>query len=327
MIYTFGYAKQKLAKFVDSGSCPTNPNVGERINEAIENILLIEDWHLTLQKMRFFVKNDSFPLPHFVERIVTCRFDIGVPGRVNSKFFEFMEGGPLNDKWDQSGMKALLDLGDNHATMFEVPRDKTLHLIALTDSIADANLALSIRMKTTKDHDAAETLPVSPWKGLVEGTILWDTLAFSSLPVTAIDSLVKPMTTGYITLLAVDKTTKETWMLAKYHPHETNPGFRRYGLMNAAPDADGTQVEINAIVKMRYVPAINDNDPLLVQNMPALKAMIQALRENDSGKFETGMAFKKECIWLLKQQLAKAEPNGNEFTIESDHGFGGIGSV
>ena len=334
MIFTFGYAKQKLAKFVDSGKCPDNPVVEERINEAIDYMLGIEDWHLTTQKMRFFTSRNVIVLPYFAERMIAARPDISMEdprgkyvGHIFSRTYEFMEHGPLNSMSDGSGMESLVDMGDGHSTMFEIDRGVQVKLAAFSTDVADASLTLNIRGSMALGHDAMTSgssgiiLKINRWRKGEEGNIDSATYRTSSQFIEEVSHVVKPVTKGYITLLAIDPVTNKTWFLAKYHPHEEVPGFRKYKVMNPN-STDGTCW--TGMVKMRYVPAINDNDPLLIQNMPALTSMIMALRERDAGNLEKKIAHTKDMLWLLKQQQTVNETKGNEFQIVDDFGMGDI---
>jgi len=334
MIFTFGYAKQKLAKFVDSGACPDNEVVADRINEAVNYILGIEDWHLTTQRMRFYTSRNVIVLPYFAERIINCRPDVSMDdargmyaGQIFSRTYEFMEHGPLNTMSDGSGLQALADLGDGYCTMFEADRDLQCHLAAFSTEPEDIGRNMEVRGTALLGHELltlgspGQTVKINRWRGGIEGDIDQATYKKSEGLVNEVSHVVKPVTKGYITLLAIDPLTNKTFFLAKYHPHETVPGFRRYKVIN--PDmVNGTCW--TAMVKLRYVPATHDNDPLLVQNMPALKAMIQALRENDAGNLEKKIAFTKDCLWLLKQQQSVNETRENEFQIVDDFGMGDI---
>lgn len=334
MIFTLGYAKEKLAKFVDGGACVNNEAVVDRINEAVNYLLGIEDWHLTIQKMRFFTTNNVIVLPHFAERITACRPDLSMDdargryvGQVFSRTYEFMEHGPLNSLTDGSGLQALIDLGDGYPTMFEIDTAVQVKLAAFSTEQEDSGKMIEVRGSTLMSHNlltggqSGQALRINRWKNGIEGDINANTYQTSLSTVTEVSSLVKPVTKGYITLLAIEPVTNKTWFLAKYHPHEVVPGFRRYKVMN--PDLENGTCW-TAMVKMRYVPATHDNDPLLIQNMPALKAMIQALRENDAGNLDKKIAFTKDCLWILKQQQSVNETKENEFQIIDDFGMGDI---
>jgi hypothetical protein len=248
-------------------------------------------------------------------------------GSIFSKTYEFMEHGPLNSLSDSSGLQALVDMGDGHSTMFEIDRGVQVKLAAFSTEVADASLTLEIRGSTLLAHElltsgeSGQLIRINQWRKGIDGDIDAATYSKSVNFVNEVSSVVKPITKGYVTLLAIDPVTNKTWFLAKYHPHETVPGFHKYRVLN--PDCtDGTCW--TGMVKMRYVPASHDNDPLLVQNMPALKSMVQALRENDAGNLEKKIAFTKDCMWLLKQQQIVNETKSNEFEIKDDFGMGDI---
>jgi hypothetical protein len=334
MIITLGYAKQKLAKFVDSGKCVDNPVVVDRINEAIDYLLGIEDWKLTVQRMRFYTSRNMIVLPYFAERLVAARPDISMDdnrgrnvGRIFSRTYEFLEGGPLTALSDASGLQALTDMGDGYPTMFEIDTASSVKLACFSTESADVGKVMEIRGATTNEHDLLTGgtpgffVRINRWKSGIEGDIDVASFQTSAKVVKEVTHVVKPITTGYVTLLAFDPATNKTWILAKYHPQETVPGFHKYKVLN--PDCtNGTCW--TALVKMRYVPAVYDNDPLLIQNMAALKGMILALREQDAGNLEKKIAHTKDVLWLLKQQMSIGETKESEFTISDGFGMGDI---
>jgi hypothetical protein len=273
-------------------------------------------------------------LPYFAERITACRQDVSMDdatgmkaGHVFSRTYEFMEHGPLSSLRDGSGLADLVDAGDNHPTFFEIDNDYDLRVAAFSTIQDDAGLIIQLRATTTNAQEivtgtqAGINIPINRWRRGVEGDIEAATYRVSSRYIKEISSVLKPVTQGYVTLLAIDDTTKKTWFLAKYHPMETNPGYHKYRVINPNCE-DGTCW--TAMVKMRYVPAVSDADPLLIQNMPALTSAILMLRERDAGNLEKKIAHAKDMLWLLKQQQAAKETKENEFEIRDDFGMGDI---
>jgi hypothetical protein len=334
MIFTLGYAKTQLAKFVDNGLCSDNTEVIARINEAIMQLLLLEDWQLTVQRMKFHTHLGMITLPYFVDKIVACRFDdasgSAQVGTVWSKYYEFMEGGPLTVEADCSGLQNLIDWGDGWSTAFDIDRASTVKLVAFSPATADALKVLRIRGVSKAGNELGALglrgaeLPINYWMAGVEGDVDMAGLIVSDDDVIEITQVIKPETVGYVSLYTIDPVTNAMTFLSKYHPSETNPGYHRYKIKNVDED-NGT--DIPALVKVRYVPAVEDDDPLLVQNVPALKAMLQALSAKDAGNVALGREYATECLWLLGKQMANAEPNSNEFQVQDQFGLGGIGSV
>lgn len=337
MIFTLGYAKQKLARFIDAGSTPDPDQIVERINEAIMNILMIEDWHLTVQRMRFFVSQDLLVLPYFAERIVAARPDVSMTdergtgyGHVWSKYYEFLEGGPLQPKEEPTGLQDLIDLGDGHATMYDIDRASTSLLVAFSKAQADAGQVIHVRGSRPTQRELMSTssngtsFVINRWKDGVEGEIDYDNMQTSLMEVSDVSHLVKPVTADYVSLFAYNSSTHALSFLANYHPRETAPGFHRYRVQNADLQNGNAWT---TLVKMRFVEATADTDPLLIQNIPAIKAMLLAIRENDLGNMTQKIAYTKDCMWLLGQQLKQNEPTENEFTIEDKYGFGSVEDI
>jgi len=160
-----------------------------------------------------------------------------------------------------------------------------------------------------------------------------------------ITSVVKPVTKGYVYLSAYAPDPLVRFDLATYHPDETNPYYRRYrvtaicqcktALTNCALCAykdtcaaytncalTGTTTTppytATALVKLRYLPLTHDNDPLLIQNLPAIKMMLQAIRRLDAGDFPTGKAFETSAVNTLLEQVDDIEPQSNQIQIETN---------
>lgn len=334
MIFTLGYAKTALARFVDGALTPGSTAATDAINEAIMRILMIEDWALTLQRMRFFAAGDLLVLPAFGERIVAARPDLSLAnsqgrnvGHVWGRTYEFIDGGPLGAQTDSYGLRDLIDLGDGYPTIFDPDRVTTGKLAAFSTEQDDAGLLLHIRGYTPEQREVLTagasgiSLAINRWKDGVEGDVTSETLTTSTMKFTDITHLVKPATKGHVHLFSVADDSSMRF-LGIYGPKETVPGFHRYRIRN--PDTtNGTAW--TCLVKMRYIPATSDNDPLLVQNVPAIKMMLLAMRSEDQELMDKKIAFTKDCMWWLGQQKKQVEPTDGTFSVEDSYGMGDIG--
>jgi hypothetical protein len=132
-----------------------------------------------------------------------------------------------------------------------------------------------------------------------------------------IDAVFKPITKGYVTLLAYDPLTFQTYFLSKYRPDETAPRYRRYRITNRF---SGTGSSILCLCKLAHVPLYEDDDIMLVQNMDAMVDMADALETRS-----ISLSASKEYEMLALGELAaekrdKTAPN-QFVTVE---GSGGI---
>jgi hypothetical protein len=100
--------------------------------------------------------------------------------------------------------------------------------------------------------------------------------------VTKIESVTRQATQGMAYLFEYDPTTTALRNLSTYEPNETNPRYRRSRIHNfphGKLDANGIQWrQVEALVKLEFIPVVNDRDFLLIDNFDAIKFMIQAIK-------------------------------------------------
>lgn len=111
---------------------------------------------------------------------------------------------------------------------------------------------------------------------------------------TSITSVVREATEGMAYLYEYDTVTTALRMLAIYEPGETNPRYRVsriQGTVNEYEDANGIHWRsIEALVKLAFIPVVNDRDFLLIDNLDALKFMIQAIKCEEANDDQTAEA-------------------------------------
>lgn len=119
---------------------------------------------------------------------------------------------------------------------------------------------------------------------------------------------------GMSYLYQVDKDNGDLLDLAAYQPGETSPAYRVSRLANSCSigsrtDAYGRHIrQAEALVKLQYVPALVDEDFLMLDNLDALKLGIQALRAeeaNDDTQSQIKLAL---AIKELNMELRDRNP-------------------
>ena len=324
MIYTLNDGRNFCGTAVGAGSCDTDEQ-DAAINRAQEHLLNKSDWKLTVRRIRIQVCNHWISLPREIEKIIAVTMD-HVPVLAQSKYWEFLEGGPGRiDQYTDTNSKDLVDMG-NYPCFADIDCDKTRKLVAFSTEEEDEELTFSIRGRTAYNREIltngipGETLAINRWKDGVEGT--FENISNATLSTTYyrfIDSIVKPVTKGYVTLYAYDPdatVANEDPMLLQlgiYHPDETQPSYRRYRLINKN-DSSGDLVI--ALAKMAHVPLKRANDPLLIQNLEALKFMCQAQHKWDTESIAAGDPYEAKAIQSLEDQLNNYDQTQSEFTVE-----------
>lgn len=152
-----------------------------------------------------------------------------------------------------------------------------------------------------------EMLKICPWQNGVEGQINGNLINsyVSSNEFLKIKSINKPATVGYVTLYAIDQTTSGMWLLGKYGPSETQPGYRRYRIMGKSCEVEGM---INLMVKLRYEPCVHDTDLLLIQSIPALQYMCKALHHIDNENMVDGVQYQQMALRILDKRQTNSNP-------------------
>jgi len=336
MRITLGQARTFLAPFVGSGLTATNPKVVSAINEAIMRLLPKVSAEGTMGRMRFYVNNGTITMPREVQTLRRVNVDAN-PVNIFSRWYEFLNYGPGTMDDNESSTNDFIDLGDGFCTHSDVHTARQILVVAGAEEqdktiriIGNDENGLEVRT----NNEPGEAVPIR--KGLP---------AYTVNKFSAITSVVKPKTNGYVYLSAYAPDPLVRYDLATYHPDETNPMYRRYrvtaicqcksALTNCAlcefkdtcaaytncaltEDSTTPPYTVTALVKLRYLPLTYDTDPLLIQNLPAIKMMLQAIRRLDAGDFATGKAFETSSVNTLLEQVDDIEPQSNQIQIETN---------
>lgn len=118
--------------------------------------------------------------------------------------------------------------------------------------------------------------------------------AQTQFQVSSFDGIWKDQTVGDILLYQTDATTGAQVLLSRYGPNETNPAYRRYFInqlpcgcapcpplnpcLNTLTPPAPVFVQVTALCKYEYQPALRLTDPLIIGNIPALIEEAQSIR-------------------------------------------------
>ena len=317
MIFTLADAKEFCAKYVADGRAEDDTLVLDTINEAMMILVNEGDWKNTVRTMRFNVTNNSFSMPNEVETILQVAFD-STPANVRSRAYEYLEGGPgvLNCS-NTIAQQDIVDMGDGFPTFW--PIGGTLrNLIAISDSMDDNGKTMRVQGYTSYKNKVlptapGEDVPIMNWRGGEEGRLNSVAMVYSEQQYIEISSIVKPVTAGYISLYAIDTDTNNMWVLGKYHPDETQPSYRRYKITGRF---SYTQIDcITCRVKLRYVPLKYDQDVLLIQNLPALRAMCQSIHQRNLGNVQDALLRQGDATRMLDKQLENVRLPNHDYNV------------
>ena len=323
MRHTLSDTRALVKQFVDSGSC-RNEVIDARINEALERLMDAGDWECLRRLIRLNVLNQTFVLPPEVEKILWVDTN-GVPGKLFGQPYQFMSSGvgdlDYRGNCYGSGFRDVVDLGDHWSVMYAIPASAgNLPLVAVSSDATDVGVPITARCRDAAHTvmDLALTVQGIPagvaaldWYGNWEADGLLDAgLTVPTDLVSHVDQLVKPVSAGTITLLAVDEENEVYYKLATYYPATTHPQFRRYRLTNFHPDTTVTtddetcagSTDVLALVRLRFVPLVNATDELPIDSIQALKLMVMAIREENAGNLQGALNYSAQAIKVLSDR-------------------------
>jgi len=318
-------ARNFCAKFCKNGLLPESDEVIDVLNEATQILMQKGNWKHTVRKMRMCVSNFTFAVPRDVETILKVNFE-EFPANVWSMGYEFMDSGPGTLLYgNDTPASDVVDLGDGWPTFWPIGATAR-KIMAFSTEASDSGKQMRVQgyddmaMKINPTTPG-ELLTINQWQGGVEGSLNHSLIngALSTNEFQEITSIIKPETAGYVTLYAYDPSSYNMWILGKYEPYETQPGYRRYRITAT----EYTEAEaITALVKLRYIPMRSNYDFLPIQHLPALKLMCKALHQFDHGDPQKGLIYQAKAVQMLDEQLLNANPPSNEIDVDVDFGFG-----
>jgi len=325
--YTLGDAKTLIGRYADSGGCSAATMV-LRLNEACQRLIPKADWVHTTQLVRIRTDRQTFPLPREFSSI--RQVSVGdVPVQVWYQAYELMPAGPgeVRSYDSGTGMKPLIDLG-LHPTMYDLPASESFgsgsngvseralgpgySVAAFSTAGEDVGREIQVfgtdrylaeHGTTSGAFTPSESVRINSWAQGIEGTIagpLIDVLQSTRL-YRHLSSWIKPVTTGHISLFAVNSALNYLWFLAKAHPDDTAPAWRRFRLVNQQAQDDSAN--ILALCKRGALQMSRDDDVLPLQNLTALKLMLMAITKENAGDLERAVALEALAVKSLQEQL------------------------
>lgn len=334
MRITLAQAKTFLAPYVGTGLMSTNPKVIDGINEAQMRLMPKLPAEGTIARFRFWINNGTLTMPREIQSLRRVNVDES-PVSIFSRWYEFLNYGPGTMEDNTSCYNDFLDLGDGFCTHSD-PHTPYNILVTASQTENDKTIRLM-----GQDENGREIRSADGPGEVIE--INHGLPKYSVNKFSCITNVVKPKTNGYVYLSLYNVDPALRYDLATYHPDETNPCYRRYRvtaicqctsrLTNCALceyrttcaaytnclTTDSSTIPpytVTALAKLRFIPATYDTDVLFIQNLPALKAMLQGIRWYDANDIKRGAAYEAMATGLLTEQLNDSEPEDNQIDFE-----------
>ncbi len=317
---TYGSVRSQLARVcAATGVAASDSRVMEYTNLAIEELMTVQLWPTVVDRIRFTLSHKKFVLPSDYDRCLYLTVDC-VPIQMMSPWMEFVgyglellnslpsAGTGLNEqRW-----AGVLDK-DEAATFEERPRDGNTYfprVFGQTDERVDGVRPSIIIQGYDANGDWIRTSDGAG--GFIDGVsieINGDTAPFyiqSTQSFSYVTATIKPVTKRNVMLWAFTQDASVSWYIGQYANVDTTPRYRQYSIPGLWFQADQTPIKtVVARCLRKYVPIREDNDWLLISNLPALLSMVQAIYYRTANDFQNYVLYRQGAVQILREE-AKA---------------------
>lgn len=271
------------------GKCRTNLGaISVEVNKAQRRLILAggeTGWWGTWNRITFNVSqaNPFVTLPFTLARIINLTV-CDKPINLRNEFYELMPAGP---GIPNTSLPTQMGCGqiEGHArgafpTNIDISPTNQKVRVYISDVRDRAVHRILIKGKDQNGNGIYSTDAQNTVDGFY---ITFDTpFADSAFQVSQITGIVKDPTFGDVILKQVDVTTGVEVTLARYTPDEIAPAYQRYFITKlpsgCCPPASTATVQLTAMAKLEFVPALRPSDFLLIGNIEAIGEEMQALR-------------------------------------------------
>jgi hypothetical protein len=119
-----------------------------------------------------------------------------------------------------------------------------------------------------------------------------------------VDRVAKDLTAGYITCQQ-DDNNGTLLPLSVYQPSETSPQYVKVKLamFTIAPGL------LDVLARLSFIPALNDNDLVLVESQDAIRDMVLSIRKKEAGDLAAAAALERSAMLELNHQMRTRFPD------------------
>lgn len=313
-VLTLGDCKTSREINAVVGKCSTSQEFVDIVNEACRLLLRRGDWSGTVIPIHVCAKRGCVTWPRYVQTVRelnVCR----VPVPIFNKWYEFMVGGWRFCSSTFGGLVCSMTeqtTAPTHTDIFGDGRYVRFYATVLADlgkTIQIFGVDNNGQTLRTKNADGT-------WS---EGITLTLAKPFVSTAtfVRRIDRVIKQKTNANVYGYAYDPVADVLEDIAVYEPSETKPSYIRYKLqfpLLASNPSTGSATNcaaehgVVALVKLKFIPVEVDTDVVLIQNIDALKRLIQSIRFGEQGKYTIARNFETDAVRELNLELRNDNP-------------------
>jgi len=316
---TLAKAKDSSIKNV-SGVCVDKPGFLQQLNEATERLMTYGSFWGTTVKGKCCVNNGCISWPRQIGTLLAT--NIGGQNRpIANKWYEFM---PLtagdcvgSRRWNSN----VTVVDDGVSPVFSnVPCGTPMYIRVYTRLNVDIGKTLTIYGIDEFGQPMMSRDQLGNW---YEGENVTTVSGYiqTTKKFREVTRISKPLTTGMLDVYAYNLDSDLLYDMAHYEPSETEPRYRHTSVrggngLGCCRSSDGTRAQqVVFLAKLKFIPVVLDSDIVQIDNITALKFMIQSLRSAENGDDDAAVKKEAMAIHELNRQLGEKLPL-NQIPVE-----------
>lgn len=277
------------------------------INEAQEELLTKSNGSAAHRKIRICASDSLVTWPRQVAAMVLSAVD-SAPIRMVNDWYEFSphaDGTFTNDAW--SGGDIVMHDREDSCLTYDVSGDYKIKVFTHVFEESGAYLWIygwdsnGIWVKTEQDGEYANGERVD-LNGADPDAGVSTVTTFRKIARTR-----KTITKDLIRLYEVDDSVGYAASIATYEDDEENPRYRRSLIRGVNLSSTST---LTGIAKLKYIPARNMDDELIVDYWPALKAQIAAIVKFDGNELQESFGLERVATSKMGDYQNHISPRG-----------------
>jgi hypothetical protein len=312
--------------------CPDSADFIDLVNSAIRRAMRRGDFVGTLQPIYMCLRAGCVVWPRYVQnvRAISACGSTYEPKNMWGGFLPRGRGAPwrMGLKWWSGRDCERIMISQGRTSVFQDIQGEGRLVRAYARCNNDYGKKITI-FGTDNSGQPLQTKDVSTgqWSmGLV--LVLGNPFVSTSTYVRSIDYVILDEMQCPVNLFAYNAATNLLEDLAQYDPGETRPSFERTRISmptlmpaSCAPGSCCSKSAITALVKLRFMPVKYDNDLVYIDNIDAIKMLIQSVKAGENSDQAGANGFLVDAINELNRQIEDENPD-SQFVAENEI-FGG----
>lgn len=295
------------------------------LNEATQRLLMgPERWWDVHHKMSICAYNGCITWPRDVasiESVAIC----STPITIRNEWFEFLESGYGIRNCESTCDRQLLDRG-TAVTFKDIRHGYTIKLVTEKEEAEDLEMGFLgydcqgnwIRTQDISGNwrdgfwAAIPIAPNVPYIGQVQ------------FGLGAITEIIKPETNGFVNLYDYNILTGDQKKIGVYEHDETRPAYRKSFITGLSETTNNT---VTVMYKQEYKPVKDDNDFLLIANIPALSEMMMAIKLYRQNQMQLASGHEGKAYQILDREVSHYIGSGTVEPLRIDYRNFGAGGI